>query len=410
MNQIKYFNVDNLKIGIMSDSQITPLFWKDKTTFESNLVSALQTFKANHCNMIIFAGDICNKASKYAYKRFLQCFHSVYGKDLPIIQYIMGNHDYYSFLGEKHCRKLFEDMLEVPPLTHYVVNGYHFLGVSPNNSSMFSAYGDLHKWLEDNIKIALEDNKDKPIFITTHNSPKNSVYGSEDWGDTSLEDIFSKYDNIINFAGHSHYSILDERSLYVGKYTALSTQSISYIELEMGKENGTIPPMAYNYPMGYILDFDNGNVFAHRVDLKRNVFLKEDKLWQLYPFKDNKPKEVKPLSFENKQIRYKLINDMTKIIFDTPVSDDIVHSYKVIVNDAIEQLYFSDFYMGIDSDKKEQKILLYNLPRGFYNIKIYAIDSYGNLSKDYLEIDRVPIIKKTKYRKIQTPEKLNYRI
>ena len=85
-------------------------------------------------------------------------------------------------------------------------------------------------------------------------------------------------------------------------------------------------------------------------------------------------------------------------------------SSDLIVNDTIEQLYFSDFYMGIDSDKKEQKILLYNLPRGFYNIKIYAIDSYGNLSNDYLEIDRVPIIKKTKYRKIQTPEKLNYRI
>lgn len=403
MNEIKYFNVDNLKIGIMSDSQMTPLFWKDKTIFESNLVSALQTFKANNCNMIIFAGDICDKASKYAYKRFLQCLHSVYGNNLPIIQCIMGNHDYYCALGEKHCRKLFEDMLGQPPLTHYVVNGYHFLGVSPNNCSMVSAYGELHKWMQDNIKIAMQDNKDNPIFITTHNSPKNTVYGSEDWGDTSLDCVFCKYDNIINFSGHLHYSILDERSIYLGKYTALSTQSVSYVELEKGKVNGTIPPLAYNYPMGLILDFNNGNVLAHRVDLKRNVFLKEDKLWHLYPFKNHNTKELTPISFENKQISYKIVNDMTKIIFDTPKSNDIVHSYKVVVNDKIEQLYFSDFYMGIDSDKNEQQILLYNLSKGFYNIKIYAIDSYGNVSKDFLEIDKVPIIKKNKYKKIPTP-------
>lgn len=410
MEECKYFTVDKLKVGVISDSQMSPLSWKKNTIFEDNLIYALETFKKNNCSMIIFAGDICNKASKVAYERYLNCYRKVYGDKLPIIQHVMGNHDYYNLLGEKYARKLFEKMLGQSPYTHYVINGYHFIGASPKNCSMTSAYNGIQDWLDKNIKIAEIDSQNKPIFITTHNSPQNTTYGSEDWGDISLNSIFSRYQNIVNFAGHSHYSILDERSMYNGKYTALSTQSVSYIELEKGKCNGTIPPMAYNYPMGYILDFVDNKVYAHRVDLKRNIYLKENSLWQIFPFEKNGKILKNNLDFVDYDISYRIVNDLTELVFVYPKCNDFVHSYKIIINNTITQYYFSDYYMGCDSDKNKQRIILYNIPRGFYNIKIFAVDSYQNESENYLEINNVPVIKKVKYKKVQTPEKRNYRI
>lgn len=89
----------------------------------------------------------------------------------------------------------------------------------------------------------------------THNQPENTSYGSEDWGDKNLDSVFSKYPNVIDFSGHVHYSLLDERSIWQGAYTVINTQSLSYTELEEGKENGTIPPRCRNYTDGIYYGF-----------------------------------------------------------------------------------------------------------------------------------------------------------
>ena len=83
-----------------------------------------------------------------------------------------------------------------------------------------------HSWFEEQIKLALENNDNKPIFVTTHFPPKNTVYGSQEWGDDTLNEYFKKYPQIINFSGHSHFSLIDERSIYQKDYTAIQTQSI----------------------------------------------------------------------------------------------------------------------------------------------------------------------------------------
>ena len=40
------------------------------------------------------------------------------------------------------------------------------------------------------------------------------------------------YSNIINFSGHSHFPIIDERSIWQKEFTAIQTGSTSYVELE----------------------------------------------------------------------------------------------------------------------------------------------------------------------------------
>ena len=152
----------------------------------------------------------------------------VFGEDKPVIQTIMGNHDYWSendLSASDHIR-FFEKALGQSPWTHYVVNGYHFIGASPNNGSMSCGYKLTSKWLARELEKASKDTPDKPIFVMTHNQPKDTCYGSEHRRAPS--------------SANSHYSILDERSIWQGDYTVLSTQSLSYTELEAGKDSITL--------------------------------------------------------------------------------------------------------------------------------------------------------------------------
>lgn len=105
-------------------------------------------------------------------------------------------------------------------------------------------------------------------FVMTHNQPKDTSYGAEDWGDIGLGGVFERHPNVVNFSGHVHYSLLDERSIWQGKYTVINTQSLSYTELEPGKENGTIPPNAEDTPMGYLMTFGEHAIQLHRLNFQ----------------------------------------------------------------------------------------------------------------------------------------------
>ncbi|MDE6565583.1 MAG: hypothetical protein K2L47_00790, partial [Clostridia bacterium] len=377
---------DELKVGIISDSQIPPKQNEVNGNDKQNLINSLLGLKANGVNMIIFAGDIGDEASNYVYDQYIDSYKQVYGTDFnftisagetfnaenPLVQTIMGNHDYWGahdgMLTKSSYRKRFEKKLGHSPFTHYVVNGYHFIGASPEQGSpMDNQYKTMSKWLDKQISEAVADDPNKPVFVTTHNSPKNTVYGSEDWGDKKLYDVFAKYPQVVNISGHLHYSILDERSMWQGDFTAFSTQSVSYTELETGKSNGTIPPNADITPMGEIIEFE-----TNRLVIKRMNFGKKDSLTGFYGVeeKENMRWEL-PIPISKDKFTYtneqKLATNLapsmdgstgtfsndgnkTFISFNAGSDDDFVHSYKLIWsngNDNLETLYFTDFINGI---------------------------------------------------------------
>lgn len=180
----------------------------------------------------------------------------------------MGNHDYYGLRTPENCRRLFTKKIGSSPFTHYTVNGFHFIGVSPDCEKMSDGYRKILPYLKIEIELAKKECGDRLIFVTTHNCAENTVYGSDDWGDKGLFDLFSQYPNLINFAGHLHYSLLDERSIWQGAFTAFGTQSTSYVELEKGKVNGSVPPDAYMFPMGYLLDFEEESITVRRMNFR----------------------------------------------------------------------------------------------------------------------------------------------
>ncbi len=406
----KTFNIEGrLKVGVISDSQLSPVRRKNETTFRKNLVLSLLSLKNQGCNMIIFAGDICNMASAYAYDTYVDAFKSVFGEKMPVVQSIMGNHDYYGRGTPDNCRRLFTRKIGTSPFTHYTVNGFHFIGVSPDCAKMSDGYRKILPYLKNEIEIAKKECGDRPVFVTTHNSPENTVYGSDDWGDKSLFDAFSQYHNVVNFAGHTHYSLLDERSVWQGAFTAFGTQSVSYTELERGKVNGTVPPDAYMFPMGYILDFGSENITVRRMNFRLD---KEEK-----PNMNVKiPYSVKKADFITKRNGNSLPvmpntyghteydeKGTAYLCFDKGESEDAVHSYAVLYDDGTRRDYFSDFYKGCGA-AKSVKLPVYSKAPGVYNIKIYAVDSFGNMSDTCTKIDATEVRRNKIYRRKFAPE------
>lgn len=401
--EIQSFETENdtFKVAVISDTQLPPTEedLKNNDTYLKNLKNALTVIKNNQVDMILFAGDIGDLGTRFAFQTYVDAIDDVFGDDKPIVQTIMGNHDFWNKNASTAINhiKAFEDITQQSPWTHYVVNGYHFIGASPNYGSMTSGYRITAKWLDKELKKASADSEGKPIFVMTHNQPKNTSYGSEDWGDKTLNAVLSKYPNVIDFSGHVHYSLLDERSIWQGEYTVINTQSLSYTELEQGKDNGTVPPNAESTPMGYILDFSDEKIDIHRInfaDGNMGYEEKKDMLWSFslpyenngkYAFDTRKAENKAPAISETKGTATAK-DDKVILSFTAGTDDDFVHSYKVIIDDQTTKYFFSDFYNGIDNMKTTVELELEN-DGSAHSYKIYAIDSWGEESENCITID-----------------------
>ncbi|MDE6155487.1 MAG: metallophosphoesterase, partial [Eubacterium sp.] len=401
--EIQSFDTESasFKVAVISDTQLPPTEedLKNDDTYLQNLKKALTVIKNNNVDMILFAGDMGDLGTRFAFQTYVDAIDEVFGDDKPIIQNIMGNHDYWNknALTAINHIKAFEDITEQSPWTHYVVNGYHFIGASPTWGSMTNAYRITSKWLDKELQKASAESDGKPIFVMTHNQPKNTSYGSEDWGDTTINNVLSKYPNVISFSGHVHYSLLDERSIWQGEYIVINTQSLSYTELEQGKENGTIPPNADSTPMGYIMEFSDNSIDIHRMnftDGNMGYEEKQDMLWSFslpyendgkYAFDSRKAYNKAPI-ISDATASVSVNNDKVVLSFAAGMDDDFVHSYKVVIDDKAVKYFFSDFYNGIDNMKDTVELELEN-DGSTHNYKIYAVDSWGEESENCIDIN-----------------------
>ncbi len=389
-----------LRVGVVSDSQLTPFRHKTPTTFERNLLAACRTLKEQDCAFVVYAGDICNRASKNAYKTFNRCFNSVFGDDKPVVQAIMGNHDYYAH----PCpRRAFSRGLGQSPFTHYVVNGRHFIGASPDGCGMYDGYKKVRGWLEEQLRIAEADG-DGPVFVTTHNAPRDTVYGSDRWGDDSLAGVFDSHPQVVNFSGHTHYSLLDPRAFWQGRFTAFGTQSLSYVEMEKGIANGSVPPEAYSAPMGYILDFSDDGIIVMRYNMLTG---REQRADERIILPAHTPPALSPAKRERRlpvfgegEGSFALSDEGTVLRF--PRAKD-AHSYELVFSSGEVQTYFSDFYLGDEAKGEEQALVLYGLREGVRDVTVTALSAYGERSAESVTVKGVKVLPR-RYRRKLAPE------
>lgn len=451
----KSFCVNNgktpLKIGIISDLQLPDCADKNTHQYKS-FEKTLNMLKSKGMDALIIGGDFTDLGTKRAWKSYREIFDNTYGDtEKPILLCVMGNHDYWlpSFT---ECREIptpakqqrrFEKYTGQKTYSHTVINGYHFICWSSSNGSYDKSYQNKAQ-VRRELDAAVNDSPDKPVFVITHINPSNSVYGSDEWGNDDVEDVLKDYPQAISMSGHSHYSIIDERSIFQGKYTAFTTQSLDYIELETGKFNGTIPMDAYSniiadkIPACLFMTVESEKVTLERLNAATGEPLK--KPWIINaPFgsncdydnetriKNNLPPEL-PDDLKFKKLKITDIKSKTHnaVSFAAGSDDDFVHSYKLRFFDtnktllSFEQtdydgnivrcnskgervpfgradykfaspktidsvLYFSDYVLGLDNMSDTVLLRLPdNLPDTAAFVEITAIDSWGAESKSAL--------------------------
>lgn len=179
---------------------------------------------------VFFAGDFTNSGTPTSMQKFVNIVDKN-AKDYTVTRVSLGNHEFYSDASAT-VSNLLEAFGYDDDDAHLVIEGYHFILISPNQEGNgFDA--EKQEWLAKELEAAAADDPagTKPIFVFQHQHITGTVYGSENWGVADLTEILAKYPQVVDFSGHSHFPINDPRSIWQGEFTALGTGTLSYYEM-----------------------------------------------------------------------------------------------------------------------------------------------------------------------------------
>lgn len=402
-----------LRVGIISDTHLVEEGGSD--VYDNYLKGALELLKQKELHMLIHAGDYTDVGLADAYQNFKDIYESVYPDgSSPMKLFIMGNHDYWlsdfvkcreiPFKGK--MRRRMEKYTGESPWAHKVLNGYHFIGLSPvNGSQKDDAYEGKLEWAEEEIQKAIAAAPDKPVFVITHNNPKDTVYTSADYGDSRLDALFRKYPQVISVSGHTHASILDERSISQTAYTAINTQSLSYTDFQEGallEEPGDVEAN----PMCMVMEIEDSKITIRRYGVLDGqaekapwvIPLPIDASQFSYTYEARAQRRKAPTWPQDAKAAFSKEGEQQLLIFPAATHEDFVHSYHVTLTDSNgnavsfgegeekkdELIYISDFYAGIDKMSKTVRLnladALQSIPKGRYTAAIYAQESFGKKS------------------------------
>ena len=408
---IENINIGNgsyAKIGIVSDFQLSQELEKNIPSFKyyaNNVYVTLNYFKKHDIDLIIIAGDITNNGRLLNLIYFKKIFYSVFNENSkPRVISLMGNHDYFdlNFTNSENQKKFYK-VINSYPNSHYIINGYHFIFWSQDNYLINDRGITNYTWIKNNLDKARQNLKKKadPIFVITHIPPKLTVYGSETiWGHEGIYNFLKDYHEVICISGHSHYSLRNTRSIWQKDFTVVNTQSISYVDLDnyfINAINVRRESARDCESMGLIAHLTNKNIIFERVRFLTEEIMEEK--WKInfpinvkefeYTLEKLNKKEV-PV-FQNKTIKIeeKMENNFLNyyIVFNAASHSEYVYKYKIVLksfmNKGIKKVlyYYSDYYKNKKERKKIMKFKLPNINPGMYNVEIYAIDSFDNISQ-----------------------------
>lgn len=338
--------------GVISDTHVTP----NKTTEKNRLAQAFQLIGSQNADAAVVVGDLTDSGSKAEYDTWSSIMKANKGNVQLIAS--MGNH-------EGNSADLFTEATGDKPNANYVIKGYHFITLSPGSGSFDAAtgkgssqggsdYAYVVDWLKQQLDAAVKEDPKKPIFVFFHHPLKNTFYVSDEWygsglatgKDESFKSVFTGYPQVVTFSGHIHSPNNNPKSIWQdGGFTAVNTVTTSYLEMESGMVNGTIPADAHDVAQGMLIEAEGSKVTIRNYDMISNQFIPQTWVFDVskpseFPYTKARDAVAKaPVFPQNAAVRVSNISDTgVKLNFDQAVMEsnnigDIVHSYRYdIVN------------------------------------------------------------------------------
>lgn len=388
---------NEVSFGVVSDTHVGP----NKIKEQNRLKKAFNFFSENELDGVAVVGDLTDSGAKEQYDVFKQIKDSELS--IPLIA-SMGNHEGNTADG-------FTEATGNKPNDNKVINGYHFITVSPGSGSVDEStgkgstqgggnYSYALDWLKNQLDEAVKEDPTKPIFVFFHHPIKDTFYVSNEWHGSGLEEIFKAYPQVVSFSGHIHTPNNMPTSIWQdGGYTAVNTVTLSYMEMESGMVYGTIPPNASDIAQGMIIEAEGSKVTIKNYDFLSNQYIPQTWTFDVtesLPYTNERADKSSAPSFDaSAKVNVSEITDSSaKIEFDqAKVSEntvgDIVHSYKYdFINKATNEVdksfkTWSNYYL-LPMPATISQIANGLKANTEYELRIYAINAYGKMSEGYI--------------------------
>ena len=204
---------------------------------------------------VLFAGDNTDNGRQTQYDILKDTLASSLRDETTLIT-VMGNHDHGNLGVEGYCKNL-DARLD----KHVVVDGVHFIGMSPLPNDTWHTPKQL-LWMARELRRAAKAAPDKPIFTFQHGHIWKTVYVSRSWYtqvSPILHLIFARYPQVVNFSGHSHGPINHPFTVWQSRYTAFGAGTLNYFEMERDIGDETVPPGSRDAVQYLIVELDAKN-------------------------------------------------------------------------------------------------------------------------------------------------------
>lgn len=409
----------NIKVGLLSDIHIP--------SNTDAIEKALRIFKAKKVDLIIIAGDIINNTKLQYYDSFNIVYNKVYPfkNQAPKRLMVMGNHDWWITQKEKdeNADKKFKEKFGYDSIHNtIVINGFHFIGISSLDGYVSldgqvrgNYSGEVSEYLKTALNKALLQSADKPVFVIGHFPALNTVPRSDNAGSGNFEvnEILSGYPQAVYFSGHTHNSVFDERVIHQDKFTAICLPSIFYqslitnfntspiLEQNSININASTTGTYTATPMALYMEIDEEKIEFSKIYVA-NEGKTADVKWQIkYPvnveeFKFTNERYYNseaPYFEQNATAEVISAGVNTQIKFTAAKHNKFVFAYKYMISDNISgnikatDYYTSDYHFGIENMSDTVLYTIKGLAQGNYNVKIYAMENFGKLSENFLELN-----------------------
>lgn len=254
------------------EDQVNALRFAD---FFEDTYAYAETQAYKNVDAFLVAGDMTNGGRDHEYTIFNKIKDAHLREDTEFLT-VLGNHEFieYRDTDSTVAYDKYKEFVNSEVDTHTVINGYHFIGVSYADDA--KTFNGKPEWLKEQLDIAKKDTPDKPIFVMQHPHPFATVYGSVNWSDLQIKNVLSKYPQVIDFSGHSHYAANDPRCIWQGSFTAVGTGSLAALIVNVAYVEGDCdaPGESGAY---WIVEADaDGNVRMRVYDVVDHTFFEKN--------------------------------------------------------------------------------------------------------------------------------------
>ena len=381
-----------LRFIVCSDIHLSGDETQENAVRLKNLINDMYAYCGNktytNLDAILVAGDFTGGGAEKEYEMFNKIIAENM-KDSTQLITVLGNHEFIEYrdvdatVGYDVYKKYINENVD----TDVVINGYHFIGVSYDNDG--KSFTNKMKWLDERLAAATKENPDKPVFVINHPHPFLTVYGSVNWSDMSLRTVLSKYPQVVDFSGHSHYAASDPRSVWQGEFTAVGCGSLAafmgnlnYIEGDKdapGQSGGA-----------WLVECDaNGNVSMQLYDIANRMFFDNidyyftdlsDSSKRTHNWHKQKSLDTAPMFPENPAVT-SAVSENGEVVISFPNAKGYyeAENYKIKVTDSknktvFEKTVISEYVRATDDD---MTVCIGSLDAGEYTVKVNAYSPYA---------------------------------